>query len=153
LPAEGPARDRFERARSLFGAEEPFVVALGADDVFQPDVLERVVALSAQLEALPEIHHVVSLASAPDVVAHNGEIELRPMLERIPDSPEARTALRERTLANPLYRGALVAEDGRTVALYAYPQRIRRATCSRAASPTASRRWRAPSGVRRSRSS
>lgn len=124
LPAAGPARDRFERARELFGAEEPFVVALGADDVFQPAVLERVVALTAALEALPEIHHVVSLARAPDVVSHDGDIELHPMLDRMPDSAEARAALRARTLANPLYRGALVAEDGRTVAVYAYPRRI-----------------------------
>jgi len=53
LPASGPERDHYERARPLFGAEEPFVVALAAEDVFRPDVLRRVAALSAELAALP----------------------------------------------------------------------------------------------------
>ncbi|MCU0667726.1 MAG: MMPL family transporter [Myxococcota bacterium] len=125
LPATGPERDQYERARQLFGAEEPFVVALAADDVFRPDVLRRVATLSAELAALPEIHHVVSLATAPDVIAsENGDIELRPILDAIPERPEELAALRARTLGNPLYRGTLVADDARTVALFAYPDRL-----------------------------
>ena len=125
LPASGPERDQYERARQLFGAEEPFVVALAADDVFRPDLLRRVAALSAELAALPEIHHVVSLATAPDVISSpSGDIELRPILDAIPEDPAALAMLRERTLGNPLYRGTLVAEDARTVALFAYPDRL-----------------------------
>lgn len=125
LPAAGPERDHYERARQLFGAEEPFVVALAAEDVFQPDLLRRVAALDAALAALPEIHHVVSLATAPDVVAsENGDIELHPILDAIPERPQELAALRARTLENPLYRGTLVSEDGRTVALFAYPNRL-----------------------------
>jgi predicted RND superfamily exporter protein len=125
LPATGPERDQYERARQLFGAEEPFVVALAADDVFRPDVLRRVATLSAELAALPEIHHVVSLATAPDVISNeSGDIELRPILDAIPETPEALAGLRARILENPLYRGTLVADDARTVALFAYPDRL-----------------------------
>ena len=154
LPAAGPARDRFERARDLFGAEEPFVVALGADDVFQPAVLERVVALTAQLEALPEIHHVVSLARAPDVVSHDGEIELHPMLDRMPDSPEARAALRDRTLRqSALSRRARRRGRAHRRALRLPAADLVARICSRAASPIASKRSRARRAAPRSTSS
>ena len=124
LPASGPERQQYERARQLFGAEEPFVIALGADDVFQPDVLQRLADLSARLETLPELHHVISLASAPDVQSRDGEIVLRPLLDEIPRDAAGLAALRERVRGNPLYRGTLVSEDGRTTALFAYPQRL-----------------------------
>ncbi|RIK95887.1 MAG: hypothetical protein DCC71_22915 [Proteobacteria bacterium] len=124
LPAEGAARDRYERARQLFGSEEPFVVALGADDVFQPDVLRRVAELTDAIERLPHIHHVISLARAPDAIAADGEIELRPLLDRVPEDAAELAALRERALANPLYRDTLVSADARTVAIFAYPERL-----------------------------
>jgi predicted RND superfamily exporter protein len=124
LPATGPARLHYERARQLFGAEEPFVVALGADDVFQPDVLQRLAELTASLETLPELHHVISLARAPDVQSHDGEIELRPLLATVPRDAAGLATLREHVRANPLYRGTLVSDDGRTVALFAYPRRL-----------------------------
>jgi predicted RND superfamily exporter protein len=124
LPARGPEREHYERARQLFGAEEPFVVALGAEDVFAPDVLRRIAALTEQLEALDDIHHVVSLARAPDIQSRDGDLELRPLLDVVPEDAAARAALRARTLDNPLYRGALVAADGRTAALFAYPERL-----------------------------
>ena len=124
LPATGAARDRYERARQLFGTEEPFVVALAADDVFVPDVLRRVSALTERLEALPAIHHVVSLARAPDVLVTQGDIEVRPLLDAVPDDPAGLAALRARALDNPLYRGTLVATDARTVAIFAYPDRL-----------------------------
>src|SRR5690606_12683041 len=112
LPASGEARERWERARQLLGSDEPFVVALGADDVFDPDVLARIARLTERLRALPGVHHVVSLASAPDVRSVDGDIEVVPLLESAAAGPEARAALRARVLASPLYRGTLVAADG-----------------------------------------
>jgi len=124
LPARGDARERWERGRQLLGSDEPFVVALGAEDVFAPEVLARVARLSERLRALPHVHHVVSLATAPDVRSADGEIEIVPLLESVPEDPAARAALRERVLASPLYRGTLVSGDGRTAAIFVYPERL-----------------------------
>jgi predicted RND superfamily exporter protein len=76
------------------------------------------------LRALPHVHHVVSLATAPDVRSVDGDIEVVPLLEAVPEEPAARAALRERVLASPLYRGTLVAGDGRTAAIFVYPERL-----------------------------
>jgi predicted RND superfamily exporter protein len=124
LPARGEARERYERARRLFGSDEPFVVALGADDVFEPGVLRRVVSLTARLEELEHVHHVLSLARAPDVRSAGGDIEIAPLLERVPEDPAGLERLRQTVLGNPLYRGTLVAADARTTALFVYPARL-----------------------------
>jgi predicted RND superfamily exporter protein len=127
LPASGEARERWERARSLLGSDEPFVVALGADDVFAPEMLARIAALSERLRALPHVHHVVSIATVPDVRSADGDIEIVPLIEAAPEDPVARAALRERVLASPLYRGTLVSSDGRTAAIFVYPERVEEA--------------------------
>lgn len=124
LPASGDAREHWERARQLLGSDEPFVVALGADDVFAPEALARIGRLSARLRALAHVHHVVSLTTVPDVRSAGGDIEVVPLLEDVPADPAARAALRARVLASPLYRGTLVSEDARTAAIFVYPERL-----------------------------
>lgn len=124
LPASGDARERWERARQLLGTDEPFVVALGADDVFARESLERLGRLSERLRELPHVHHVVSLATVPDVRSAGGDIEVVPLLESAPADEAEQAALRERVLANPLFRGTLVAADGRTAAIFVYPERL-----------------------------
>jgi predicted RND superfamily exporter protein len=124
LPGAGPARDAYERARQLFGSDEPFVVALGADDVFAPEMLRRVARLTERLETLEHVHHVISLARAPDVRSRDGDIEIVPLLESVPEDAAGLARLRETVLGNPLYRGTLVAPDARTVALFVHPERV-----------------------------
>src|SRR5690606_17612114 len=91
---------------------------------FEPAVLERIARLTERLRALPDVHHVVSLASAPDVRSVDGDIEIVPLLEAAAAGTDARAALRVPVLASPLYRGTLVAADGRTAALFVYPERL-----------------------------
>lgn len=124
LPASGEARERWERARQLLGSDEPFVVALGAADVFTPEALVRLERLSARLHALPNVHHVVSLTTVPDVRSAGGAIEVVPLVESVPADPAALAGLRARVLASPLYRGTLVSEDARTAAVFVYPERL-----------------------------
>jgi predicted RND superfamily exporter protein len=124
LPAGGDARERWERARQLLGTDEPFVVAMGAEDVFAPEALARLARLDERLRALPNVHHVVSLASAPDVRSAGGDIEIVPLLEALPEDPAGRAALRARVLGNPLLAGTLVAADARTAAVFVYPERL-----------------------------
>ena len=92
--------------------------------MFEPDELARVARLSERLRALPHVHHVVSLATAPDVRSADGDIEIVPLLEAAQEGPAERAALRERVLASPLFRGTLVAADGRTAAIFVYPERL-----------------------------
>lgn len=117
MPAEGPERELYERTRRLFGSSESLVLALAAEDVFEPAVLERVVAVTRRLEAIPEVREVRSLATAQSIRSERGDLVVAPLLEEIPRSPEALERLRRDVAANPLYAGRLVSEDASATAL------------------------------------
>ena len=64
FPQDDPEREFYEFVRRLFGSDETMLVALSSDDVFTPENLERVKAMTERIEALPEVHHVISLTTA-----------------------------------------------------------------------------------------
>lgn len=120
LPEDDPARRYHERARTLFGDDETVVVALESDDLFTRGGLARVERLTRRLEALPDVHHVLSLATAPNLRAGEGGLEISSFTDTRTRGPEELARLREDVAANPLYRGRLVSEDGRMTALVVY---------------------------------
>jgi predicted RND superfamily exporter protein len=119
LPRGDPARGVYEEAVREFGDDEVFVVAMETDDVFQRERLERLQRVTDAIARLPEVRSVQSLT---DVVAFRWEpegewIDVGRFIEDIPEDPEALARLRERALADPLYRRILVSDDGRTAAV------------------------------------
>jgi predicted RND superfamily exporter protein len=126
LPAGGPERELYERSRRLFGTDEAIVVALGADDVFTPDVLSRVVSLTRRLEAIDGVQSVLSLATAQNVRAVGDDIDVGPIIPEgeIPRAPSELERLRRETLDNPLYAGTLVSRDSSATALVVSLERM-----------------------------
>jgi predicted RND superfamily exporter protein len=137
LPAGGPERELYERSRRLFGTDEAIVVALGADDVFTPDVLSRVVSLTRRLEAIDGVQSVLSLATAQNVRAVGDDIDVGPIIPEgeIPRAPSELERLRRETLDNPLYAGTLVSRDSRESTRRSWPRRRRRRATARPGSP------------------
>jgi predicted RND superfamily exporter protein len=117
LPAEGAERELFEYSRRLFGTDESVVVALGADDVFRPDVLERVARLTLRLSEIDGVQSVLSLSTAQMLRSEAGDLVVSPALETVPEDPEAARELRAEVLGNPLFAGTLVARDASATAL------------------------------------
>ena len=119
LPAGDPARAAYEEAVREFGDDEVFVVALETDDVFRRERLLLLRRVTDAIAKLPEVRSVQSLA---DVIAFhwNAEeesIDVGRFIDEIPESDAELARLRERALADPLYRRALVSDDGRTAAV------------------------------------
>lgn len=119
LPSGDRAQEVYRAAVRDFGDDEVFVIALETSDVFTRENLERLRRLSGAIERLPGVRHVQSLI---DVTSFRWDpaqawIEVHPFVEDVPSDPAALRALRERALANPLYRRSIVSEDGRTAAL------------------------------------
>jgi predicted RND superfamily exporter protein len=125
LPSEGPERELYEKARRLFGSDESIIVGVGAPDVFVPEVLERVVAMTRAIERIDGVQNVLSLATALNVrTGAEGDVEVAPFLETIPREPAALEALRREALGNPIYAGTLVARDARATALLVSLERM-----------------------------
>jgi predicted RND superfamily exporter protein len=117
LPPEGPERELYEHSRRLFGTDESVVVALGADDVFSPEVLDRVVSMTRRLAEIDGVQSVLSLSTAQTLRSVSGDLEVAPVLEAVPQDPEALERLRAEVLGNPLFAGTLVARDASATAL------------------------------------
>jgi predicted RND superfamily exporter protein len=117
LPPEGPERELFEHSRRLFGTDESVVVALGADDVFRPEVLDRVVHMTRRLAEIDGVQSVLSLSTAQTLRSVSGDLEVAPVLEEVPRDREALESLRAEILGNPLFAGTLVARDASATAL------------------------------------
>jgi predicted RND superfamily exporter protein/CRP-like cAMP-binding protein len=122
LPEGEPAREFYDHVRNVFGTDETLLVALRTGDVFHTPTLERIAALTARLERLDGVHHVLSLTNAVNVRGVDDDLEIAPFVGhgRLPESSEELADLREQVLGNPFYAGSLVSRDGRTTALVVY---------------------------------
>jgi predicted RND superfamily exporter protein len=120
LPSDDPAKKFYDRVRRIFGSDESMVVALVADDVFQPEHLETVVRLTQRISQLDGVHHVVSLANALNIRGVGNDLEIAPFISAHPGAQTDPAVLRREVLENPIYAGNLVTQDGTATALLVY---------------------------------
>jgi predicted RND superfamily exporter protein len=120
FPEGSEARAIFDRSRRMLGSDDPLVVALGFEDVFAKESLERVAALTRAIEEVDGVARVVSLATAPSIRSQDGDIAIASFMEQLPESAAQREALADEVLANPLFRGVLASPDRSTTALLVY---------------------------------
>jgi uncharacterized protein len=124
LPQEGPEREVYDRVRRMFGSDEPFLIVLGAEDLFSVELLERIVELTRRLEAIDGVSRVLSLANGTNVRAVEGDVLIEPFLDPVPREPDELARLRRDVLRNPLYAGTLVSKDATATAVLAYLERM-----------------------------
>lgn len=112
----------YETIKQTFGDDEFFVISFSSPDLFSPRMLRMVADLTHELEALPEVREVQSLANVDFIHGSADYFEVRPFLERIPEDGEGLDLLRSQALENKLYVGNLVSTDGMTTALAVFPR-------------------------------
>ncbi|MGH0036630.1 MAG: efflux RND transporter permease subunit [Myxococcota bacterium] len=119
LPSGDPARAFYDQAVRTFGDDEVFVIALECEDVFTVRCLSTLGRVSDRIAHLEGVRSVRSLLDVTSFrwVAEEQWVEVRPFIEEIPEDPAALRALRDRALADPIYRRTWVAEDGRAAAI------------------------------------
>ncbi|PIE18406.1 MAG: hypothetical protein CSA66_04805 [Proteobacteria bacterium] len=121
LPASDPEVAAFDRLSERFGSLDVALVAVDSPDLFTPERLAYVRALSQRLERLPEVSHVTSMTELSVVRAgDDGEAHHVPLVPRaLPHTAEALAALRAEVLALDYLTGVLVSEDGGAAVLIA----------------------------------
>jgi hypothetical protein len=112
----------YETIKETFGDDEFFVIAFSSPDLFTPPLLRMIAAITQELETIPEVREVQSLANVDYIHGEEEYFEVRPFLERIPEDAPGLGILREQALGNPLYVGNLVSADGETTALVVFPK-------------------------------
>ncbi|MEM9553412.1 MAG: MMPL family transporter [Acidobacteriota bacterium] len=125
VPASAPEVAHDHSIRGLFDVRDPLVVVLrlpdgvSPADVFEPSILAVVDELTTELVALPEIgpEHAQSLATEAGLEPLPGTFRFRTLLDPLPTTNDAASALRRDLEAIRLYDGVLVSFDRRSAAV------------------------------------
>lgn len=124
LPRDHPFVEVTERVQEVFGNRYTVVIGVTpkAGDVWQPEVLEKVLAITDRLAETPGVTraNLQSLAAprAKDIAGDADGLLVSRLLDHVPaDGGEAQT-IRARLAANPAYKDVLVGSDERTAAIF-----------------------------------
>jgi uncharacterized protein len=112
----------YQSIKETFGDDEFFVIAFSSPDLFTPPLLRMIADITQELENIPEVREVQSLANVDYIHGAEEYFEVRPFLEQIPEDASGLSVLREQALGNPLYVGNLISADGNTTALVVFPK-------------------------------
>lgn len=120
-------RARYNDFLSQFGRDDMIMLALTADDVFDPAFLRRLRELHEALEdEVPHLREVQSLITARETRGTADGLVVGELFEAWPESEAEIAAIRARALANPLYVDFILARDATmtlvTVELDAYDE-------------------------------
>jgi predicted RND superfamily exporter protein len=124
LPEGDEERVYYDYIRRLFGSDETIVVALVDEDVFSAENLRAIQRIARRVEGLDGVQRVVSLASALNIRAVDGDLLIEPFIDRVPDDPAELARIRREAFDNPIYAGNLVARSGGAAGILVYLQNI-----------------------------
>ncbi|MCK4833868.1 MAG: MMPL family transporter, partial [Gammaproteobacteria bacterium] len=107
----------YQFARRNFGGDETIMVAIDADDVFSPQAVDLVFRLTDRLTKIEGVEKVVSLTNALTIRATEYGMDIAPVMEKMPETPEEYEVLRSEVMANPLIAEALISKQSDTTAI------------------------------------
>ena len=100
-----------------FAADQVAIIGLFADDVFTPEILGAVEAISDKVSRLKHVHRVRSL-TATDIFKPDGDnIVIEPAIVDVPTTAQQALKLKQATLGNPLLSGTIVDSKGKATAI------------------------------------
>ncbi len=116
LPAGNEDSAIYARARATFGDSDAMLVAVQFDDIFTAQNLDRIDRITQQLTRLPDVRSVFSLATAPNLLAVGDEVEISSFTAQARRDPALIGSFPKQIAGNPLYKGSLVSQDGKSTA-------------------------------------
>jgi len=117
-PEENPIVKTHRLAQSTYNTGNSEMAVLYADDIFAPDRLRDVRALTESLEGLDGVLRVVSLANTPRMREEDGALITTDMMESDDPGPEEIAAIKDYLASNYAMKdGLLAAKDGRSTTI------------------------------------
>ncbi|MDX1495922.1 MAG: MMPL family transporter [Salinisphaeraceae bacterium] len=117
LPADDPALSFYNQNLKRFGSDETVVIAIADIQPFTQQGMARLNSLHEALIGLPGVHKVMSLPKAPNLRAEGDMLDVGSFAQADLSQPNAAEQLYLDLQSNPLYRGTLLSEDGKTTAI------------------------------------
>lgn len=112
LHEDDPTLREYNAFRDQFGRDEMVIIALTPPKVFDLGFLQKLKALHEDLEAnVPHVDEVTSLINARNTTGAGDELIVEDLMKTMPRTQEELDRLRERVLANLIYKNLLISED------------------------------------------
>jgi predicted RND superfamily exporter protein len=116
---DDPALLRYNEFRNQYGREDYILVAVETDEVFRLEFLEKFRDLHEQLEErIPFLVDIDSLVNARHTLGVKDGIQVKDFLEDWPEIETDVQRLKQLALANPMYVGRFVSEEGHIAVIY-----------------------------------
>ena len=125
LPQTHPYIATGNLIESVFGNKFTVVIGITPKEgnIYQPAVLERVARITDRIIKSPASvkSNIMSLSArkAKDISGNADGMIVRPLMEKVPSTPESLMALQKAVERNPVYSGLLVSKDSRTTQIVA----------------------------------
>lgn len=125
LHDKDPALLAYNAFRDQFGRDEAIIIALKPKQVFDPVFLKTLKRLHQDLEDnVPFIDDITSLINARNTRGEENELIVEDLMEHWPETEAELAVIRDRAMANPMYRNMLLSADGTftTIVIRSYSQ-------------------------------
>ncbi|MCI0330418.1 MAG: outer membrane lipoprotein-sorting protein [candidate division Zixibacteria bacterium] len=125
LPQNHPNVATSLRIDTLFGSKYTVVAGVTAKEgtVFQPAILGKALRITKKIVNSKGVikNNVVSIAArkAKNIAGNEEGLEVRPLMERVPETPEEMERLRAAIRANPVYSNLIISKDEKTLVIVA----------------------------------
>lgn len=126
LPADDPGFADYRIAVANFGADDLFVIAMQADDIFTSQNLHVLRDIGDRIRRIDGVRSVESIVetTVPSYDASRDMVVVGRYIDRIPTSADALAELRGDALSHPLFADGLLGRDGRTAAINVAMRRL-----------------------------
>lgn len=114
LPNDDPNASLLKEIGEKFGGNNMGIIILETDNVYQTEVLEHVRSITDSVSDIKGISSVSSLTNIINIRGDDFGIEIGRLVDEyeIPETPEALEDLKHKVLANEMYKGVIVSDDG-----------------------------------------
>ncbi len=114
LPDDDPDAELLKRISRNFGGNSMGIIILETDNVYQTEVLEHVMAITNTLSYMDGISSVTSLTNIINIKGQEQGFEIGKLVDEweLPETSEEFVALKNNVIANDMYKGTIVSEDG-----------------------------------------
>ena len=119
-----PQKEVYERFKGVFGSDllTCVVVHPPDGDVFTPETLAAVDAMTSEIELMKPVSRVASLTNTRTIKAIEDYLYTDYLIEELPETQAECNLIRKDAFANPIFVGTLLSQDGRFTAINIYTE-------------------------------
>ncbi len=121
LEAHQPDRIFYDRIKKEFGIRDMIVLGLTDEaGIIQPETLGKIARITDQILKIDGVvvEDVISFTTTDNVTSDAGLLNVRRIMERVPQTEERVEAIKAGVYDNPLFVEKIVSKNGEGVALY-----------------------------------